>query len=222
MKKIILFTLALSIFPLTRTSATTDLPDLDSVNISQSSSEDLPEYDSNTISDFEVAKVVSSETSIPKSEEVKDIIVAIPAVKVIPIIRIAPQTTASDTNAEIIPPQSSQPAETQAVAKPAVDPEAIKKILRGHTSEFRACYQKVLDSSDTPEKIKGSLNLKFKIAASGKVEHSEITSQVVSSEKVLICIKNTLEAISFPEADKSVRVNQPMNLNAMPLNFKKI
>lgn len=145
-----------------------------------------------SIEDFDVVKVVPDESSLPKEEVVQDI-----------AIRIAPTTTSADTNAEVILP---------ALTKPSIDFEGIKKLLREHVPQFHTCYQNVLDTSDKPETLSGNLNLKFKIATNGKVEKSEITSQDFHSAIVQACIKNVLAGIQFPKNEKSISVNQPMNL----------
>jgi hypothetical protein len=56
--------------------------------------------------------------------------------------------------------------------------------------------------------------LRFFIASTGKVTRSEVTSDVIISEKVPECIKNVLSGMQFPEPknDGTVEVNQPMNL----------
>lgn len=195
MKNIILFALAFTLLPLSHSFAQTN-----------ASNDDIPVFDSSTIDDFETAKVISNESSFQKVEAVKDIVIPIQG----PTVRIAPTTTALDTNAEVIPVQSSEPA--QAATKPVIDSEAIKKLLREHVPQFHSCYQKELDNSEKPEFLKGSLLLKFKIEKSGKVQESEITSQDFHSEKVQECIKSVLEGIKFPAGEKSVSIKQPMNL----------
>jgi hypothetical protein len=161
--------------------------------------------DADTVEDFDGVQVVSTDSTASKAEVVKDIAVTIPKEKADLPIQIAPLTTSSDTNKEVIPPQ---------VSVPAVDPEAIKRILREHVPAFRYCYQKELDASQN-ESLKGRINLKFVIGQNGKVKKSEIVSEEISSDKVKGCIKNVLDGIQFPETSKTVSINQPMNLSAV-------
>ena len=200
MKNIILCALAITLLPNNYALA-------QSANAEQDSMANLSDFNSSSIADFETVNVISTEANSPKTEEVQDIAVPIPVVKSGPLARIIPTTTSADTNKEVIPAQES--------TKLSIDSQAIKRLLREHIPQFRSCYQNALDAADQPDTLKGSINLKFLITVSGKVAKSEITSQDFHSEKVHGCIKNTLEGIQFPEADKSISVNQPMNLNAL-------
>ena len=95
-----------------------------------------------------------------------------------------------------------------------IDPNAIRKVLRDHIPKFRYCYQKELDVAKNSEGFEGVINLRFFIASAGKVTRSEVTSDVIISEKVPECIKNVLQGIQFtePKNGGTVEVNQPMNL----------
>ena len=95
-----------------------------------------------------------------------------------------------------------------------IDPYAIRKVLRDHIPKFRYCYQKELDVAKNSEGFEGVINLRFFIASAGKVTRSEVTSDVIISEKVPECIKNVLQGIQFtePKNGGTVEVNQPMNL----------
>jgi hypothetical protein len=95
-----------------------------------------------------------------------------------------------------------------------INPNAIRKVLRDHIPQFRYCYQNELDLAKNSEAFKGVINLRFFIASAGKVIRSEVTSDVIISEKVPECIKNVLQGIQFPEPKNggTVEVNQPMNL----------
>ena len=95
-----------------------------------------------------------------------------------------------------------------------IDPNAIRKVLRDHIPQFRYCYQNELDFAKNSEGFQGVINLRFFIASTGKVTRSEVTFDVIISEKVPECIKNVLSGMQFPELRgvKIVEVNQPMNL----------
>ena len=95
-----------------------------------------------------------------------------------------------------------------------IDPDAIRRLLRENIPQFRYCYQKELDLSKSPEGFQGVMNFRFFIAAQGKVNRSEITSEEITSDKVRDCMKNVLFGIQFPvpKGGRTVEVNQPMNL----------
>ncbi len=100
------------------------------------------------------------------------------------------------------------------IAVSTIDPDAIRRLLREHIPQFRYCYQKELDVNKNPEGFSGVMNFRFFIASGGTVNRSEITSEEITSDKVRECMKNVLHGIRFPapRGDRTVEVNQPMNL----------
>jgi hypothetical protein len=173
----------------------------ENINISQASHDKIAEENSSSIEDFEITKIVKTETTPLETETVKDIAVAIQKEKVDLPITISP-----------LPSTQTEPAVAPIVNSPTIDLSAIKKLLSEHSSQFKNCYQAELDSALNPETIKGTLTIKFKINKSGKVSDTNITTSDVKSVTVLTCVKNVVVGIKFPESDKSVSVNQPINL----------
>lgn len=100
------------------------------------------------------------------------------------------------------------------VALSIIDPDAIRRLLREHIPQFRYCYQKELDVNKNPEGFQGVMSFRFFIAAEGRVNRSEITSDEITSDKVRECMKDVLHGIQFPKprGGKTVEVSQPMNL----------
>lgn len=99
------------------------------------------------------------------------------------------------------------------LVKPAQNIEGIKKLLQTYAVEFDACYLAGLAKESVAESLNGHLLLKFKINTSGKVENADITSVDFKSEEVKNCIKKTVSGISFPESNKTIAINQPINFN---------
>ncbi len=95
-----------------------------------------------------------------------------------------------------------------------VDPDAIRRAIRDNIGLFRSCYQSELEKINKPEGMQGIVNLSFTIAGNGSVKRSSITSEEIKSDKVRDCMKDVLDAIKFPApgGDKTVDVNQPLNL----------
>lgn len=100
------------------------------------------------------------------------------------------------------------------IAVSVIDRDAIRRLLREHIPQFRFCYQKELDANKNPEGFQGVMNFRFFIGGAGRVNRSEITSEEITSDKVRDCMKNVLHGIQFPapKGDRTVEVNQPMNL----------
>ncbi len=161
-------------------------------------------YSSGTnIADFDTVKVITNDDVLQKQERVKDIAVAIPVEHADLNINIEPLPKIVDQEIQNTPLKT----------KPSVNAIAIRDLLSDNTSNFQACYQKALDSEKSPEPLQGSIKLKFKILSSGIVENSEIISENFHSTQAINCIKSVLSGIKFPEADRAVNINQPMNLH---------
>jgi hypothetical protein len=101
------------------------------------------------------------------------------------------------------------------LVKPTVDLVAIKKLLQDYAPDFDGCYQEGLAKSPTPEDLKGHLLLKFKINTNGKVDNTDISSADFNSDEVINCIRKTLIEIPFPESNRTVAINQPINFNSV-------
>jgi hypothetical protein len=204
MKKIIIIFAVLSNVPTfasTKAVLTTDqaLEEMSKATDTKASNEILPLTDNATIADFEEVKLVPTASNIQvKGDVVTDTIVPIEVAK-------------ADTAAEIIPQQTSIP--TEAINHTSVDTQKIRSLLQESTPRFQLCYQNELDSVVIPENFKGSINLHFTIAPTGKIQNADISSSTFHSEKVYSCIKKELGEIRFPENGKKVNVNQPMNLS---------
>lgn len=165
----------------------------------------------NNIADFDTVKVITNDDVLQKHERVKDIAVAIPVEHADLNINIAPLPKIVDQEIQSTPSETNVP--TPKIIKPSVNAVAIRALLSDNTSNFQACYQKALDSEKSPENLQGSIKLKFKILSSGIVENSEIISENFHSTQAMNCIKSVLSGIKFPEADRAVNINQPMNLH---------
>jgi len=93
-----------------------------------------------------------------------------------------------------------------------MDPDVIRQILIDNISQFRYCYQKVLDKSESA--YHGMVKLDFIIGASGHVSKAAVESTSGSlPTNVRSCVVNVLRGIKFPEPRGGgvVEVNQPFN-----------
>lgn len=94
----------------------------------------------------------------------------------------------------------------------SMDPDIIRRLIMAHASQFRSCYQSVLEKS--PRAFNGIVKLDFTIGASGHV--SRVAAQSQDSRmplSVRSCVANVLRGIKFPEpmGGGSVSVKQPIN-----------
>lgn len=97
----------------------------------------------------------------------------------------------------------------------AIDPEQLRKILQEYIPQFRYCYQQELQENS--EKIKGIIDLNFRIEGSGRVSMVKIKSaQTQFSTKGIECMGGVLKAIDFPKPKGGglVDVRQPLNFFA--------
>lgn len=94
----------------------------------------------------------------------------------------------------------------------SIDPEILRKILGEYLAQFKFCYQQELQEQS--EKIKGIVDLNFRIEGDGKVSMVNIKSaQTKFSNKGIGCMSNILRMIDFPKPKGGglVDVRQPLN-----------
>jgi hypothetical protein len=94
----------------------------------------------------------------------------------------------------------------------SIEPEVLRKILQEYLPQFKFCYQQELQ--ETSEKLKGIVDLNFRIEGNGKVSVVNIKSQNAKfSEKGIACMGNILHMIEFPKPKGGglVDVRQPLN-----------
>lgn len=94
----------------------------------------------------------------------------------------------------------------------SIEPEVLRKILQEYLPQFKFCYQQELQENS--EKIKGIIDLNFRIEGDGKVSVVNIKSQSTKfSSKGISCMGNILHMIEFPKPKGGglVDVRQPLN-----------
>ncbi|MBP9680875.1 MAG: AgmX/PglI C-terminal domain-containing protein [Bacteriovorax sp.] len=94
----------------------------------------------------------------------------------------------------------------------AIDPEVLRKILGEYLAQFKFCYQQELQEQS--EKIKGVVDLHFRIEGDGKVSKISIKSaQTQFSDRAIGCMSNVLRMIDFPHPRGGglVDIRQPLN-----------
>jgi len=94
----------------------------------------------------------------------------------------------------------------------SIDPEILRKILGEYLAQFKFCYQQELQEQS--EKIKGIVDLNFRIEGDGKVSKVIIKSaQTKFSDKGIGCMSSILRMIDFPKPKGGglVDVRQPLN-----------
>jgi hypothetical protein len=94
----------------------------------------------------------------------------------------------------------------------SIEPEVLRKILQEYLPQFKFCYQQELQEHS--EKIKGIVDLNFRIEGDGKVSTVNIkTAQTQFSSKGVSCMSNILKIIDFPKPKGGglVDVRQPLN-----------
>lgn len=94
----------------------------------------------------------------------------------------------------------------------SIDPEILRKILGEYLAQFKFCYQQELQEQS--EKIKGIVDLNFRIEGDGKVSKVNIkSSQTKFSDRGISCMSNILRMIDFPKPKGGglVDVRQPLN-----------
>lgn len=105
--------------------------------------------------------------------------------------------------------------EADTVVLGSIDPEVLRRILQEYLPQFKFCYQQELQEHS--EKIKGIVDLNFRIEGDGKVSTVRIKSaQTKFSEKGINCMGNILHMINFPKPKGGglVDVRQPLNFSS--------
>jgi pSer/pThr/pTyr-binding forkhead associated (FHA) protein len=101
--------------------------------------------------------------------------------------------------------------EAKTVVLGSIDPELLRKILRQYIPQFRHCYQKELLGND---RIKGILELNFRITGSGKVSNIDVMAKDAQfSKHGSDCMAGVLNLIEFPKPQGGgvVDIRQPLN-----------
>jgi hypothetical protein len=106
------------------------------------------------------------------------------------------------------------PAKT--VVLGSIDPDGIRKALMAHLDQFRACYQKELDTTEEEDKDQGVVTLDFMINKIGRSSDEEVISEALKSSDVKGCVASVLKSIQFPtpKGGGTVKVKQPINFQA--------
>lgn len=97
----------------------------------------------------------------------------------------------------------------------SIEPEVLRKILQEYLPQFKFCYQQELQENS--EKIKGIVDLNFRIEGDGKVSVVNIKTQNAKfSSKGISCMGNILHMIEFPKPKGGglVDVRQPLNFQS--------
>jgi len=105
--------------------------------------------------------------------------------------------------------------EADTVILGSIDPEVLRRILQEYLPQFKFCYQQELQENS--EKIKGIVDLNFRIESDGRVSTVKIKSaQTKFSEKGIGCMGNILHMINFPKPKGGglVDVRQPLNFSS--------
>ena len=105
--------------------------------------------------------------------------------------------------------------EADTVILGSIDPEVLRRILQEYLPQFKFCYQQELQENS--EKLKGIVDLNFRIEGTGKVSVVRIKSASTKfSEKGIGCMGNILRMIPFPKPKGGglVDVRQPLNFSS--------
>jgi hypothetical protein len=105
--------------------------------------------------------------------------------------------------------------EADTVILGSIDPEVLRRILQEYLPQFKFCYQQELQENS--EKIKGIIDLNFRIEGDGKVSTAHVKStQTKFSQKGIGCMVNILHMINFPKPKGGglVDVRQPLNFSS--------
>lgn len=102
--------------------------------------------------------------------------------------------------------------QTNTVVLGSIDPDVLRKILGEYLSQFKFCYQQELQENS--EKIRGIVDLNFRIDGEGHVSRVDIKSaQTKFSDRGIGCMSGILRTIEFPRPKGGglVDVRQPLN-----------
>ena len=102
--------------------------------------------------------------------------------------------------------------QARADVKGALDKDIIRRVVRSHINEVRACYNQGLAKDPN---LKGRVEIAFTIGADGKVTLTKVASTTLSDANVGTCIATTMKRWVFPKPDSgSVAVTYPFVLEA--------
>ncbi|WAS92423.1 AgmX/PglI C-terminal domain-containing protein [Nannocystis punicea] len=90
----------------------------------------------------------------------------------------------------------------------SLDKDEIRKVVKAHIQEIRACYNEGLTRKPT---MAGKLTVDFEIAGGGEVSSSEIQQgSTLADAKVESCVATTVQTWKFPApSGGSVQVSYP-------------
>jgi hypothetical protein len=93
----------------------------------------------------------------------------------------------------------------------SLDKDDIRRIVRGHISEIRVCYEAQMGPPPYP---RGRVSTRFAIAASGRVESSCIADSTVKNPRIDRCIVDAILKWEFPRpiGGRWVLVEYPFRL----------
>lgn len=93
----------------------------------------------------------------------------------------------------------------------ALDKDVIRRVVRAHLSEVRACYEAGLAKDPT---IKGRVSIQFTIAPTGAVAGAVVHESEMGDAQVGRCIAGAVESWRFPEPEGggNVTVTYPFAL----------
>jgi hypothetical protein len=107
-----------------------------------------------------------------------------------------------------------QRASARAVESPAVDREAIARVVNEHLKEVYACYEAAL--LEHP-KLEGRETVAWQVRPDGRVQHARIASTTMPPSTLESCLLASLGAWTFPKfAPATVNVSYPFVFNPVP------
>jgi TonB family protein len=95
----------------------------------------------------------------------------------------------------------------------SLDKDIVRRIVRAHINEVRACYQRGLDKNPS---LQGRVAISFVITGTGLVGSSAVQESSVADSEVGRCIAKAVKRWKFPKPDRggNVIVSYPFNLSA--------
>jgi len=88
----------------------------------------------------------------------------------------------------------------------SLDRDLIRRIVRAHIVEVRACYQAELASDPT---LAGRVSVRFVIGPEGTVVKAEVASTTLPSDAVGTCVADRVKSWRFPKAAREVTITHP-------------
>ncbi len=101
--------------------------------------------------------------------------------------------------------------QAKAIVTGDLDKDIVRRIVRAHINEVRACYDKVLAQDPTAG---GKVTIDFTIAGDGKVTLADVASSTFSGNEPGLCIANAVKRWTFPRPQDggTVQVTYPFNM----------